>query len=244
MSEPCCACHRSNDEAVPSQVLGRSKSTWRSDELRQFFRLYGVSCCKRGTKDDLMLGLTQLSRERGLTIRSSRRILRLMRRGVPCHEIRERMGIASMASPYRPITEASKARPQQAVKPKLQMKEEINIIEKAEIECSICTETCSNDQIPPRRVTAGCHHSRYVCLACIRHSISTQLEVKMWHQLSCPCCEQLLSHQDVKDFGDPTVFERYEFSFVVHFMSLHFHKPPFCHLAKFANSIPVTTACA
>lgn len=120
--------------------------------------------------------------------------------------------------------------------PEVNTEGDVDVVEGAEIVCSICTETCSNDQIPPRRVTAGCRHDRDICLACLRRSISAQLDVKRWHELSCPCCEQSLGHKDVKDFGDPMVFERYA-PLSIPFVILHPREPLSRHPTQFANAV-------
>lgn len=99
-----------------------------------------------------------------------------------------------------------------------------------EIHCSICMEKCGEDQIPSRPVTAACNHDRDICLACLKQSISIQFEVKMWNQLCCPCCAQLLSHKDVKDFGDPVIFERYKHP-LAHLIVLHRHTHRLARLA-------------
>lgn len=263
---PTSCCHHVDNEEAPRQVLGLGKKAWKLEQLRQILAHYRVPYCKRGTKDDLLRLLQRLSHESGLTIQDRRAILEVLRTRAPPPSSRWRRVVAIMVPPVRPAAVVPAVRPaamtpvmrpqamtevelEPHIEPEPDMEREPDVViiddsaEESGMECSICMEKCSEDQIPSRRVTAGCNHDRDVCIACVRQSISAQFQVKMWNQLSCPCCAQLLRHEDVKEFGDPVIFERYESLL----SSLGFSNPHMsclCNIASLANSTIDTTKSA
>ena len=74
--------------------------------------------------------------------------------------------------------------------------------------CAICFEPLNLQNKPERKITPSCLHDPDVCRSCLATSISTQLDGKVWHQIECPSCDQLLGFQDMKAFADSAVFER------------------------------------
>ncbi|MCJ1370862.1 hypothetical protein MMC20_002075 [Loxospora ochrophaea] len=77
-------------------------------------------------------------------------------------------------------------------------------------ECAVCTESIHVSQFPEAGVTESCTHAPSTCLECIRHHIESQLETRMWNQLSCPECPALLGYADVRKYASKPTFERYD----------------------------------
>lgn len=74
--------------------------------------------------------------------------------------------------------------------------------------CVVCFENLGPENTPHRSPTQSCRHEPNVCLLCLLTSIGTQLNSKVWEQIDCPSCEERMHHQDVKEFGNPVIFER------------------------------------
>lgn len=80
-----------------------------------------------------------------------------------------------------------------------------------EQECVICAETLRVSQYPETGVTDKCTHESNTCLECISHHIHSQLDSRMWDQLSCPECPALLGYADVRKFATEATFQKYDF---------------------------------
>ena len=65
-------------------------------------------------------------------------------------------------------------------------------------------------QFPNAGPTDKCTHVPGVCLKCIRQHIESQLETRLWNQLSCPECPALLGYVDVEKYASKTTFQRYD----------------------------------
>jgi IBR domain, a half RING-finger domain len=79
-----------------------------------------------------------------------------------------------------------------------------------EQDCAICAETLRAPQFPETRVTEGCTHAPNTCFECIRRNIDSQLETRMWNQLSCPECPARLGYADVEKYASKPTFQRYD----------------------------------
>ena len=202
------ACQHWHNEDAPRQVLGLDLKKWTIAGLKGLLDHYGRPHCRSANKGELFIILGRLSQERGLTVEDRREFFKtwqpvprlpVIRPNTPLREIRGRQQIAVVISPVRhpAVANAVECR---------------NLDCSNEMECSICMESCNEGQIPSRRITALCTHEGDVCLSCISRGISSQFETKMWDQIGCPWCGQLLSHSDVKAFADPAIFDRYQIS--------------------------------
>ena len=75
-------------------------------------------------------------------------------------------------------------------------------------QCPICTEQESLFNFPQRRITSTCTHRPNICLQCVSKSVQVQMEVKMWDQLVCPLCPELLTYSDMKAWANSDDFRR------------------------------------
>lgn len=80
-----------------------------------------------------------------------------------------------------------------------------------EQECVICVETLRVSRFPEAGVTDRCSHESNSCLECISRHIQSQLESRMWDQLSCPECPVLLRYADVQKYATKETFQMYDF---------------------------------
>ena len=76
--------------------------------------------------------------------------------------------------------------------------------------CTVCFEELYMQNSAGRKITLSCRHEPNVCRSCLATSISTQFASKAWNQIGCPACGERLGFQDVKDFAEPEIFERYK----------------------------------
>lgn len=73
-------------------------------------------------------------------------------------------------------------------------------------QCEICLEDLPFANFPSRRISTGCNHEPSCCLPCLRRSIKTDHENKIWDAISCPECSSRLSYQDLQAFADAETF--------------------------------------
>ena len=76
------------------------------------------------------------------------------------------------------------------------------------LQCPICTEQESLFNFPQRRITSTCTHRPNICLQCVSQSVKVQMETKMWDQLACPLCPELLTFADMQAWASSDDFER------------------------------------
>ena len=79
-----------------------------------------------------------------------------------------------------------------------------------EQECAVCVETLRGSNFLGARVTESCEHGPNTCLECTGRHIESQLETRMWNQLSCPECPELLGYAEVKKYASEATFQRYD----------------------------------
>lgn len=75
--------------------------------------------------------------------------------------------------------------------------------------CVICMEDLPVESFSIVRITNKCEHFQDACKECVAASISAQFESKMWDQLKCPLCPELLSHEEIQEHASPAIFEKY-----------------------------------
>jgi hypothetical protein len=78
--------------------------------------------------------------------------------------------------------------------------------------CIICTDDFSATLKPPGRITISCTHEPSVCCGCMALCIKSDLESKIWNQITCPECKTLLVYEDIRRLADPETFAKYAFS--------------------------------
>ena len=76
-------------------------------------------------------------------------------------------------------------------------------------ECVVCTETIGVALFPGASITKSCEHPPATCLECVAMSIQSDLSNKLWNEIRCPECGELLEYDDVQRYADPETRERY-----------------------------------
>ncbi|KAI8263521.1 hypothetical protein K4K53_008131 [Colletotrichum sp. SAR 10_77] len=77
-------------------------------------------------------------------------------------------------------------------------------------ECPICAETREASDFPILSVTSMCTHPPEACLECLQMSIRSDLNSKLWTEIRCPECRELLEYVDIQKYADEETFARYE----------------------------------
>ncbi|KAL0941394.1 ring finger domain-containing protein [Colletotrichum truncatum] len=77
-------------------------------------------------------------------------------------------------------------------------------------ECPICAETKEPSGFPVLSVTSTCSHPPEACLECLQTSIKSDLNSKLWTEIRCPECRELLEYVDIQKYADDETFARYE----------------------------------
>ncbi|KAL6804654.1 hypothetical protein GGI42DRAFT_300153 [Trichoderma sp. SZMC 28013] len=77
-------------------------------------------------------------------------------------------------------------------------------------DCSICTDTKEDILFPRFSPTASCLHPPTACLECLERSIRSDLTSKIWTDIRCPECRELLDYTDIQRYADEETFKRYE----------------------------------
>ncbi|KAL7934902.1 hypothetical protein V8C35DRAFT_300134 [Trichoderma chlorosporum] len=77
-------------------------------------------------------------------------------------------------------------------------------------DCSICTDTKEDILFPRFSPTASCTHAPTACLECLERSIRSDLSSKIWTDIRCPECRELLDYTDIQRYADGETFKRYE----------------------------------
>jgi hypothetical protein len=72
--------------------------------------------------------------------------------------------------------------------------------------CEICLDELPIAEFPNRRISTGCNHDPSSCLPCLRASIKSHHENKIWDAISCPECTSRLNYRDIRDFADSETF--------------------------------------
>ncbi|KAH6622637.1 hypothetical protein F5144DRAFT_335312 [Chaetomium tenue] len=77
-------------------------------------------------------------------------------------------------------------------------------------DCIICTDTKPVSEFPTAAITKACTHEPTTCLVCVATSIRTDLSNRLWNEIKCPECRELLEYDDVQRFADEETKERYQ----------------------------------
>jgi hypothetical protein len=91
--------------------------------------------------------------------------------------------------------------------------------ENGDRDCSICTDTKEEILFPRFSPTASCTHAPTACLECLERSIRSDLTSKIWTDIRCPECRELLDYTDIQRYADEETFKRC-------IDQLLFHLPP------------------
>lgn len=75
--------------------------------------------------------------------------------------------------------------------------------------CIICTDDFSATFKPPGWISVSCLHEPSVCCECLARWIKSDLEGKIWNQITCPECKTLLVYEDIQRLADPETFAKY-----------------------------------
>jgi len=78
------------------------------------------------------------------------------------------------------------------------------------LDCIVCAERKEAAEFPGFSITKTCSHSPQTCLDCVAVSIRTDLTTKLWSEVKCTECPELLGHDDIQRFADFKTFQRYE----------------------------------
>lgn len=78
------------------------------------------------------------------------------------------------------------------------------------IECYICYEPLEPSTFAPIKITDSCDHlySKRCCLECLSCVIAAAIEEGDLTLLRCPLCPEMLSYDNVKEYGTEEIFER------------------------------------
>ncbi|KAL7798176.1 hypothetical protein V8C37DRAFT_368983 [Trichoderma ceciliae] len=82
--------------------------------------------------------------------------------------------------------------------------------ENGDRDCSICADTKEEVLFPRFSPTASCTHAPLACLECLERSIRSDLTSKIWTDIRCPECRELLDYTDIQRYADDETFKRYE----------------------------------
>ncbi|KAK2016978.1 hypothetical protein LZ32DRAFT_635580 [Colletotrichum eremochloae] len=77
-------------------------------------------------------------------------------------------------------------------------------------ECPICAETKDPSSFPVLSITPTCTHPPEACLECLQMSIKSDFNSKLWTDIRCPECRELLEYVDIQKYADEETFARYE----------------------------------
>lgn len=77
-----------------------------------------------------------------------------------------------------------------------------------ERECTVCAYTKAVVDFPGAAVTNACTHPPTTCLECVATSIKSDLNSKLWNEIRCPECRELLKYDDVQRYADSETRDR------------------------------------
>ncbi|KAI1056673.1 hypothetical protein LB507_001714 [Fusarium sp. FIESC RH6] len=78
------------------------------------------------------------------------------------------------------------------------------------LECVVCADTKILDAFPRLSITSTCTHPPNTCLDCIQLSIESDLSSKLWTEIRCPECTELLEYADIQRYANEQTFSKYE----------------------------------
>lgn len=75
--------------------------------------------------------------------------------------------------------------------------------------CNLCAETKSLDEFPIGPPAETCTHIVKTCRACVHKWVRAQMKTKMWNELVCPTCPNLLKGRDLEESAPSDEYHRY-----------------------------------
>lgn len=78
-----------------------------------------------------------------------------------------------------------------------------------DLECVVCTDNKGVELFPRFSITGSCSHSPNTCLECVQLSIESDLNSKLWTEIRCPECRELLEYADIQRYANKQTFMRY-----------------------------------
>lgn len=78
------------------------------------------------------------------------------------------------------------------------------------LECVVCADTKDAGGFPRFSITATCTHVSNTCLDCIQLSIESDLSSKLWTEIRCPECRELLEYADIQRYANQQTFAKYD----------------------------------
>ncbi|KAH6966264.1 hypothetical protein EDB82DRAFT_515332 [Fusarium venenatum] len=79
-----------------------------------------------------------------------------------------------------------------------------------DLDCVVCADTKHVDAFPRFSIAATCTHPPSTCLDCIQLSIESDLNSKLWTEIRCPECRELLEYADIQRYANKQTFTKYE----------------------------------
>ncbi|XEV06283.1 hypothetical protein FSHL1_011570 [Fusarium sambucinum] len=79
-----------------------------------------------------------------------------------------------------------------------------------DLDCAVCADTKHVDAFPRFSIAATCTHPPSTCLDCIQLSIESDLNSKLWTEIRCPECRELLEYADIQRYANKQTFTKYE----------------------------------
>ena len=76
------------------------------------------------------------------------------------------------------------------------------------LECVVCADTKILDAFPRLSITSTCTHPPNTCLDCIQLSIESDLSSKLWTEIRCPECTELLEYADIQRYANEQTFSK------------------------------------
>ncbi|KAK4206237.1 hypothetical protein QBC37DRAFT_381286 [Rhypophila decipiens] len=67
-------------------------------------------------------------------------------------------------------------------------------VARGERDCVVCTDTKNIGEFAS--VTSACTHPPATCLECVAISVKTDLDNRLWNELRCPECREILQYDD------------------------------------------------
>ena len=205
---------------IPDKVLGRTYNTWTVVLLRTFLQRYGRAQPHGTSKTHLMQVMNQVARDYNLEDSDYDDMYSAYwgRQGLPARKpLAATLRPAAVASPTEQPRAASPPRHPISPIPTPDLTTLPSRTGQPEAICTVCWDELSADTTPEEAITSHCAHEPNVCRSCVSQSIDSQLDSKMWDQISCPACDAEMKFGDVIRLASATVFTRYSHpSFACH----------------------------
>jgi hypothetical protein len=74
--------------------------------------------------------------------------------------------------------------------------------------CAVCWDRVAVDEFIHSKLVNECEHEANVCRSCLAQSITAQLDVRRWNQLTCPLCPAKLDSNMVEKYAPTVTIQR------------------------------------